>query len=71
VLTVHGDLYWTSPTQIAAEILRFVFCSRGTCSADRAQRFARVPASRAVDVARAAESRARSRHDPLSPVDSG
>ena len=39
VLTVHGDLYWKRPTQLAAELLQYVFCRGGACAADRAERW--------------------------------
>jgi len=34
VLVVQGDLWWRSASQIAAEVLRTVFCSRGVCRSE-------------------------------------
>ena len=32
-LVVNGDLWWRSSSQIAADVLRDVFCEEGGCSA--------------------------------------
>jgi len=39
VVLVQSDLYWKTASQIAAEVLRSVFCSKGTCRADAAARW--------------------------------
>jgi peptidoglycan glycosyltransferase len=39
VLLVQGDLWWRSASQIAAEVLRTVFCSDGPCRAAGAERW--------------------------------
>lgn len=44
VLTVHGDLYWASTAQVAAEVLKAVFCPKGVCGAEAAARWFPPPA---------------------------
>jgi peptidoglycan glycosyltransferase len=39
VLLVQGNLWWRSASQIAAEVLRVVFCSDGACRAEGAERW--------------------------------
>jgi len=39
VLLVQGDLWWRSASQIAADVLRVVFCSDGTCRAEGAEQW--------------------------------
>jgi hypothetical protein len=39
VLTVQGKLWYATSSQLAAEILRQVFCPKGVCSASAAQRW--------------------------------
>jgi len=39
VLLVQGDLWWRNASQIAAEVLRVVFCSDGTCRAEQVERW--------------------------------
>jgi len=48
VLLVQGDLWWRNASQVAAEVLRGVFCEGKRCSADRAARFVRVPETTAA-----------------------
>jgi cell division protein FtsI/penicillin-binding protein 2 len=53
VLIVQGRRWWTSGSQLGAQILSTIFCERRTCSAALADRFG-VPApatleSRAID----------------------
>jgi hypothetical protein len=40
---VQDDLWWRNASQIAAEVLRGVFCERDDCSAANAERFIQVP----------------------------
>ena len=42
-LLVQDDLWWRSSSQIAADILRSVFCDRQACRAENASRLLRVP----------------------------
>jgi hypothetical protein len=39
VVLVQGDLYWQTASQIAADVLRVVFCSQGPCRASAASRW--------------------------------
>lgn len=39
VLVVQGDLYWASASQLAAEVLKILFCPKGVCSAQGIRRF--------------------------------
>lgn len=39
VVVVHGSLWWVTPSQIAAEILKVAFCPKGVCSAEAADRW--------------------------------
>jgi peptidoglycan glycosyltransferase len=39
VLQVHGDLWWMKSSEIAADVLRRIFCERGSCSPELAARF--------------------------------
>jgi hypothetical protein len=39
VLLVQGDLWWRSASQIAANVLRVVFCSDGACRAEGAEQW--------------------------------
>jgi cell division protein FtsI/penicillin-binding protein 2 len=43
VLLVQGDLWWRNASQIAAEILRVVFCSEGPCREEGVARWIHVP----------------------------
>jgi len=43
VVLVQGDLYWKTASQIAAEVLRAVFCSDGPCRAEAAARWIYLP----------------------------
>jgi len=44
-LEVQGPLYWMSASQLAAEVLKQIFCPKGVCRAAAAQRYlAQVPA---------------------------
>jgi hypothetical protein len=45
---VQAPLYWVSASQVAAEVLKVVFCPKGVCSAAAAERWGEalpVPAS--------------------------
>jgi cell division protein FtsI/penicillin-binding protein 2 len=42
-LLVQGDLYWRSASQVAADVLYQVFCVKGRCTPDRAERWTRPP----------------------------
>jgi cell division protein FtsI/penicillin-binding protein 2 len=42
-LLVQGDLWWRNSSQIAAEVLRGVFCADGECRAENAARYVPVP----------------------------
>jgi cell division protein FtsI/penicillin-binding protein 2 len=46
VLVVQGDLYWLSASQLAAEILKILFCSNGVCSEHGIERFSMNPIER-------------------------
>jgi len=50
VLLVQGDLWWRSASQIAAEVLRVVFCSEGSCRAEGAEQWTH-PTDRAEPIA--------------------
>jgi cell division protein FtsI/penicillin-binding protein 2 len=39
VLLVQGDLYWRNASQVAADVLRSMFCVKGSCNADLAARW--------------------------------
>jgi cell division protein FtsI/penicillin-binding protein 2 len=43
VLLVQGDLWWRNASQIAAEVLRGVFCDAGECRSDLVARWIRLP----------------------------
>jgi peptidoglycan glycosyltransferase len=43
VLLVQGDLYWRNASQVAAEVLRSVFCAKTGCTADLASRWVKNP----------------------------
>jgi cell division protein FtsI/penicillin-binding protein 2 len=38
-LAVQGPLYWMSGSQLAAEVLKAVFCPKGVCDVDAVERF--------------------------------
>ena len=38
---VQGHLYWRTSSQVAADVLRRVFCEKSECSPERAERFTR------------------------------
>jgi len=42
---VQGHLWWRNASQIAAEVLRGVFCEKRRCSPERGQRFVNAPAA--------------------------
>jgi len=44
-VVVQGDLYWRTASQVAADVLRGVFCDGGDCDPENAERFVRVPPS--------------------------
>jgi len=50
VLSVHAGRYWRTSSQLAAEILRQMFCPKGVCSAAAAERWieTETPVSEAV-----------------------
>ena len=39
VVIVQGSLWWVTPSQVAAEILKVAFCPKGVCSAAAADRW--------------------------------
>jgi cell division protein FtsI/penicillin-binding protein 2 len=43
VVLVQGDLYWATPAQVAAEMLKVAFCPKGVCQADAALRWLEPP----------------------------
>ena len=45
---VQGDLYWRTASQIAADVLHGVFCVKGRCAPEHAERFARIPVTAAA-----------------------
>jgi cell division protein FtsI/penicillin-binding protein 2 len=47
-LLVQGDLWWRNASQIAAEVLRGVFCVGGECRAENAARYVQVPKAAAA-----------------------
>jgi hypothetical protein len=47
-VVVQGPLYWRTASQVAADVLERVFCEKGHCSAQRAERFEPVPAEPAI-----------------------
>jgi peptidoglycan glycosyltransferase len=49
-VVVNGPLWWRNASQVAAEVLKGVFCARGVCEADAAQEL--VSAARARDARR-------------------
>jgi cell division protein FtsI/penicillin-binding protein 2 len=48
---VQSDLWWRNASQIAADVLKSVFCERGKCGASKAARFIHVPEA-AAELAR-------------------
>lgn len=45
---VQDDLWWRNASQIAAEVLKTVFCTREGCSAENAERFTQPGSARAA-----------------------
>jgi cell division protein FtsI/penicillin-binding protein 2 len=45
VVMVQGDLYWRTASQVAASVLQSVFCEKGRCSPERADRWIHRAAS--------------------------
>jgi peptidoglycan glycosyltransferase len=45
---VQGDLWWRSASQVAADVLRGVFCEKRACSEARASRYIQVPSTTAA-----------------------
>ena len=43
VLLVQGDLWWRNASQIAAEVLRGVFCDENDCDSEHVARWIRLP----------------------------
>jgi cell division protein FtsI/penicillin-binding protein 2 len=55
VVSVQAPLYWVSASQVAAEVLKVIFCPRGVCSpaaADRRTDASRATRERSGEVAR-------------------
>ena len=50
VVLVQSDLYWKTASQIAADVLRSVFCSDGPCRAEAAARWIYVPGETAASI---------------------
>jgi peptidoglycan glycosyltransferase len=42
VLVVQGELYWATASQLAAEVLKVIFCPRGVCTETAVERFSPV-----------------------------
>jgi len=55
VLVVQGELWWRNASQIAAEVLRFVFCAEGTCSDQGVARWIHVPEESTASVVRVSD----------------
>jgi hypothetical protein len=47
-LLVQSDLWWRNASQIAAEVLRRVFCTGKSCRPENAGRWVRAPATTAA-----------------------
>ena len=45
VVSVQAPLYWVSASQVAAEVLKVIFCPKGVCSPAAAARW-REPSGR-------------------------
>ena len=45
---VQDDLWWRNASQVAADVLRAVFCSRKECRADNANRFTQPSSTAAL-----------------------
>lgn len=43
VLLVHGDRWWVTPSQVAAEVLKVLFCPRGVCRVAALERWRPQP----------------------------
>ncbi len=54
VLLVQSDLWWRNASQVAAEVLRTVFCEKSGCAADLAARWVRIPTAGTVQPMNAA-----------------
>jgi hypothetical protein len=39
VVSVQAPLYWVSASQVAAEVLKVIFCPKGVCSPDQGDRW--------------------------------
>lgn len=50
VLQVHGHLWWARSSELAANILRTVFCEGSSCRAGLAARFTEIPGKAAAPV---------------------
>jgi len=48
VVMVQSDLYWRTASQVAASVLQTVFCTKGVCRADAADRWLHPPAGDAI-----------------------
>jgi cell division protein FtsI/penicillin-binding protein 2 len=46
-VVVHGDLWWSSASQLAASVLERAFCERGKCRSAHADRWVRGAAATA------------------------
>jgi cell division protein FtsI/penicillin-binding protein 2 len=44
VVVVQGSIWWVTPSQVAAEILKWAFCPKGLCSEDAADRWLQLRA---------------------------
>ena len=45
---VQGHLWWRNASQIAAEVLKGVFCEKRSCTPERGERFVHVPEAAAA-----------------------
>ncbi len=59
VLLVQGDLYWRNASQVAAEVLRSVFCAKSGCAAGVAARWVKNPTENASQLTNSAAGIAR------------
>jgi len=55
VLLVQGELWWRNASQIAAEVLRVVFCTDGPCSDQGVARWIHVPEESTASVVRVSQ----------------
>jgi cell division protein FtsI/penicillin-binding protein 2 len=59
VLVVYGDLWWMSPAQLTAEVLKVLFCPRGVCREEALDRWLEPQRTAAVEPEQPAPSQSR------------